>query len=246
MSETKIIPEILTGGINFTQYIYESAEEARQIYGALPEGTKYQMADVYQQAFGGAPWFERFKCGDCGDFSQSEACCPGCNSANLSEAYPVEELVRDYFPETISEFTPGILITAASGNGDMLGFTTGGFATLDTLVKVKYRSNQDILDSIKERGNSDPAEMTFYDNETCICPNLQQQGIGRKLSQKRVEAARDLGASLICGRTINLSWLTLKREQLTLAGYDFRAFVPEGDTYQVDGIARQFYLARKI
>jgi hypothetical protein len=241
MSEQLTPEEALSRPFLETRYYY-SPEDAQKQYRALPERERYQMAEVYREAFGGAPWYERFKCGGCGGFSASVECCAG---AEMGEAYPVEELVQESFPRNMAEFTPGIVILAKDLMGKMYGFSTGGFTTVQSLVDSKYGGSQEILDAICERGVTPDTSM-FYNNETCVMPTTQQKGMGTRLNAKRTEAARYLKADIICGRSINVPWLGVIQRQLGQVGYDFDAFTPRGDTYAVEGAARQFYIARRI
>ena len=118
---------------------------------------------------------------------------------------------------------------------------------MDKLVAEKYSSQEPdrILNSITAYFSITPEVSVFYDNETCIRPALQAKGLGSELSQIRIDRAVSLGAVAICGRTINRPWLKVKERQLLALGFSFAALVPPGDTYQVDGNPRYFYLAQK-
>lgn len=240
-----INPESSETDFQIESFIYQDPESAKKMFELLLDTDKYQMATVYKEAFGGAPWFERFKCLNCEEFNSSNDICPNCNKQDFDEAYPIQNLVNEYFPEMISEFTPGILLIVKTGE-QMLGFTTAGFVTLRDLIEKKYKGNAQILKSILFQSGLNPNSVMFYDNETCVRPEVQSKGVGSKLSQLRINLAKELGAKIICGRSINLPWLTLKEKQLRKAGYDFLSFVPDGDVYEVDGVKRQFYIANQL
>ncbi len=227
---------------------YNSSIEAEEKYKMLPEGVKNSMAVDYREAFGGYPWYEKFKCtgtAKC-DFL-AEAFCPICKSDNnISEAYPIEWLKEEYFPEMLGKFIPGILALAQIG-GEIPGFTTGGFSSLESLIIRKYTKNTEaVLNSIKKQFSISSSNFLFYDNETCILPEQQSSGIGSTLNQFRIEEAMRLGADLVCGRTINFKWLKIKEEQFTQNDYSFKYFIPDGDNYSVNGNPRYFYLAKML
>ena len=235
----KNVPEIIGKGISLKSYVYSNPNEALQVYSNFGQELKQQMAEVYRQAFGGKPWFEKFKCGDCGEYSGVN-CCPGCKSINMGEAYPTDELISDTFPKMLSTFTPGVLATA-SKQGKMIGFVTGGEITLADLVKVKYKNNAQILESITGETGMSPGDVAFYNNEFCVLPERQNQGVGTMLGLTQITKVLEAKPVFVTGRTINPSILNMRRRELTEAGYGFAAFVPKGDKYQVNGNPRFFY-----
>lgn len=238
MKET-IVKETANKGIGLRSYVYGNPTEALRAYSSFSGELKSQMAEVYKQAFGGTPWFEKFKCGDCGEFSGVK-CCPGCNGVNMGEAYPTGELINDTFPKMLSTFTPGVLATA-SENGKVIGFVTGGEITLGDLVEVKYGGNAQILESIVRETGMSPTDVAFYNNEFCVLPERQNQGIGTMLGSTQIREVLESRPVFITGRTINPSILSMRRKELTEAGYDFSAFVPNGDKYKVNDNPRFFY-----
>lgn len=246
MAENMIKPEFIAGNIPIQRFLYDTPDRAREVYQGLDADVQMQMADIYRAAFGGYPWYEKFRCLSCGQYTASEDGCPRCGSSDMCEAYPRDELMADYFPQMVGEFTPGLLMLATAPQGELVGFSTGGFTTPADLVDIKYGGNRDILRSITTQGRLIAGDPMFYDNETCIWPDLQKRGVGKQLSQDRIKAAISMDAAYICGRSVNLKWLALKERQLTAAGYDFTCFTPDGDTYEVEGIARRFYIARNI
>lgn len=227
----------------FDTYTYQSRQEATEVYSAIPNYDAITMASVYQKAFGEAPWYERYCCTTCGNFLKEPNICPQCASEVIQKAYPAGELVNEYFPKMLGEYAPGMLTLAKNG-GKIVGFTTGGMVALENLVGRKYKNNPLLLADITRRCDIDPTTVVFYDNETCINPAVQQMGLGRELSKQRIIVAKELGAEYICGRTINIPWLSLKERQLTEAGYDFTEFIPDGETYQIDSVLRRFYFAK--
>lgn len=227
----------------FFRYEYKDASGALDTYALLTDKQKAGMATVYQKAFGGYPWYEVFKCDQCEEFSKTQEQCVHCGGSHFSEAYPLQELVNDYFPHMMSGYAPGVTIILED-NAEVIGFTTGGGIALGQLAKDKYKDNTEILNSIIQRTGVNPEDRVFYENETCISASLQQKGAGGRLNYERVKAANEMGFDLICGRTINQPWLKLKERQLAEFGYDFVSFNPDGDTYEVDGVRRQFFMAR--
>ncbi|PJE62790.1 hypothetical protein COU88_03085 [Candidatus Roizmanbacteria bacterium CG10_big_fil_rev_8_21_14_0_10_39_6] len=228
----------------YDTYTYQSQQEATEVYYKISNYDAITMASVYQKAFSEAPWYERYCCTTCGSFLKEPGICTQCTSEVIQKAYPVGELVSEYFPKMLGEYAPG-MITLARNRGKIVGFTTGGMVTLENIVDRKYKNNPFLLADITRRCDIDPATIIFYDNETCINPAAQQMGLGRELSRQRINVAKELGAEYICGRTINMPWLRLKERQLTEAGYSFTAFVPSGETYQVESVLRRFYFARQ-
>lgn len=231
-------PEIISISFN-------TAQEAKEKYTFLPERLKLDMAETYRAAFGDKPWYEKYLCSgteECGFLK--EAFCPICkNNDSVKEAYPVEWLVETYFEEMVTTFIPGIL-GLIELDKEVAGFTTGGFTSLEALVSKKYGKNAEkVLSSITKEVSVSADSLVFYDNETCIMPSKQGQGLGPELSQYRIDQAAELGASIICGRTINKTWLKTKEKQFVNKGFDFKYFVPDGDTYSVEGNPRYFYIA---
>lgn len=227
---------------------YETVAEAGEKYGKIPERMKDYMAEDYKEAFGGKPWFESYQCtgtNECGYLA--EPFCPICKNDNsIKEAYPTTWLKETYFREMLTEFIPGILGLIQLGD-EVPGFTTGGFTFFDVLIQNKYKRNTEVIfDSITKRFNIPASSLVFYDNETCINPVKQRSGLGPKLSQFRIDLSINLGADLVCGRTINFPWLETKERQFKNKGFNFEYFVPEGDNYSVEGNPRYFYLARMI
>lgn len=224
---------------------YETESQAIRMLRKLSPEIQFQMAEAYRAAFAGDPWEEKYICPSCGRYLKNSFC-PKCQVSSSQEAYPINELLNDYFPEMLSAFVPGMLGIAIESS-QVAGFTTGGFTVLENLIYNKYVSENPkrILNSISSSANISPNELVFYDNETCILPSLQGQGLGKVLSLARIKAALKMRAEIICGRTINVPWLGLKERQLTQARYNFTYLVPDGESYQVDGMPRYFYLAIK-
>ncbi len=225
--------------------MFEDKLKAQKAYEGIPLVQKQGMAKVYQDAFGGYPWYERYQCSRCGAYQKDPGNCPSCGDAVTREAYPRDELVKNYFPKMLADYTPGTLILSQAFDGRVVGFSSGGMIPLEALVQKKYAGSPKILASICARAGFDGGEQVFYDNETCIAPEVQNKGVGRRLSAERIKSALELDAGRICGRTINMPWLKLKEEQLKAAGYSFDAFVPEGESYSVDDVMRTFYMAVK-
>ncbi len=229
------------------RYFYDDEEMADSTYASLPSQMKDQMAGVYQQAFAEKPWNEKYRCVTCGAMGSDDVCrTPECANEGFDEAYPKQELIDDYFPNRMmKKFLPGILINAYDGNGNVIGFMSGGFTTPDLLVQEKYGGNEEILRSIVEMCAISPDRLIFYNNEVCTLPAVQKRGIGGLLSSELLRGAVSKGADVICGRSINEPWLRVKERQLIAAGFDFVRFTPRGDTFEMDGLKRQFYLAKK-
>lgn len=238
--------EILTTNNTFRieKFTYQTADEAIAVFDSFSDPQKKQMAEVYQNAFGGEPWLERFSCPGCGAYVVENRCA-GCSKNDLPEAYPLDELVNTTFPKMLEAFTPGVLLASYEEDDTISGISTGGFTTVDALVDAKYNRSETILFSIKQEGAVSDMTNIFYDNETCIDPKRQKNGLGKKFSQERIQSSISLGADTVCGRTINQPWLALKERQLNENGYQVISFVPDGDTYAVNGIPRTFYIAKR-
>ena len=224
--------------------VIANAECAALIWEAISAEMKLQLANVYQAAFAGPPWFEVGKCQGCGNFSsEKDIFCPICANA-VVEAYPTDQLIEEYFPTMLAQYTPGLIVLATDESGTIVGFSIGGYTSLEDLILNKYQSEQ-ILDSIVSQTGLSPGMNLFYDNETAISPEMQGMGFGKQLSMARIIGLNQLGFQLACGRTVNENWLGLKKVQYNNQGYRFSYFVPEGETYEANGVPRYFYLARK-
>lgn len=222
-----------------TAYRYQSPTEANLVYASLGADRQLDLANIYRSAFAGPPWYERFRCNRCGSFQAFAGGCTKCGN-EVGEAYPTEELINDYFPQMLSQYSPGVLILIPE-----VGFVTGGMVALWQLVDRKYGGKKEVLESIMEKSGIGPLQRVFYDNEACVLPSAQKSGVGKRLSLARVEAALALGADVVTGRTINQPWLAVKRRQWEEKGFSFSAFVPSGDDYEVAGAKRYFFVAKK-
>lgn len=237
-------------GVPQSQIVYESHRYtsdlvAKRILKAINTNDKLQMAQIYQEAFAGPPWFEVFQCSSCGNFAKEAISCSYCGKNSFSEAYPIQTLINEYFPEMLASYAPGVLIFAKDEKQEIQGFTTGGAIKLSDLIAKKYKGNPAILRSIVAHTGVNPNETVFYENETCISPNKQKKGMGGDLNFQRIAEAANQGYKYICGRTVNLPWINLKKRQFDELGYDCVSFFPDGDDYNVDGQRRYFFMATK-
>ncbi|MBA3724562.1 MAG: hypothetical protein H0W89_06805 [Candidatus Levybacteria bacterium] len=233
-----------TTNYKLDKFTYTSCDEASDVFDSFSDTQKGQMATVYQNAFGGEPWYEKFACLSCGAYAAGSSC-PTCWKEDLPEAYPMDALVNETFPEMLDRFTPGVLLIAYDTEENVSGFSTGGFISLEGLVDFKYKGDERTLFSLEKKGGIDRKADVFYDNETCIDPSRQKSGLGRLFSQERLQTAVSMDTETVCGRTINLPWLRLKERQLTASSYTVSSFTPEGDTYAMNGVQRRFYVAKK-
>ena len=221
---------------------YESPDEALEQYNLLPLSSKVDMARVYQEAFGGKPWFEKCACAACQTF-EKDTVCSRCGATDLPPAYPTGDLVYREFPAMLSSFAPGVLVLAQSPDGAMVGFCTGGMTTPDILTELKYKGNAEVGNSLKVQTGLRSDEEFFYENEMCVVPELQGIGIGSRMNKARLDWIRSRGIGTVLGRTINPNLLKMKATQFPASGFDMRVFTPDGDTYSVDGLQRQCYFA---
>ncbi|MDO8487878.1 MAG: hypothetical protein Q7S31_00995 [bacterium] len=235
----------LSAGNNLEVLGYTSAPEATALIDTLDPKSRLEMASVYQQAFAGYPWYEVVACKQCGEFAKEGDTCSHCQGTVFAEAYPTEWLLKEYLPQMVADYVPGVLILAKDETDSIQGFSCGGGIKLGELIEHKYKGKPDILESITTNSEVNPEKTVFYENETCISPTVQQKGMGSQLNFARVKQASELGFEHVCGRTINLPWLEVKKRHFAQFGYDCAAFYPEGDTYEVDGQRRFFFMATK-
>lgn len=231
--------------MKFESYEYSDQNGAFETISLLRLQVKEQMARVYKEAFEGYPWYEVYQCRDCENYSPQNDVCRYCEGSNFSEAYPIEWLVKDYIPEMLASFTPGVLIISENSDDVVEGFSTGGGITVADLINKKYAKNQAVLNSILQNTALTPETVVFYENETCVSPDSQQKGLGGELNKQRLQGANAQEFDYICGRTINLPWLKLKERQMNELGFDFVSFVPAGDTYEINGQKRFFFIGSK-
>lgn len=227
-------------------YFFTQADQVEDWLKCQPAEDMEQMARIYQAAFGGAPWFEVGQCSACGTFANTVGIpCSECSNIT-TEAYPTRFLIEEYFPKMLQGYLPGVLVFAYNEDGQIVGWTSGGFCQLDELVSRKYSGRETTIESLCKTGNLSPQDWIFYDNETCVLPDVQKGGFGRKLGESRLIAAASVGAETIIGRSINLPWLANKSQILNNENYSFVMTIPSGDTYQVNGVPRTAYIARKV
>lgn len=232
----------LEGEITYQKAEHSSPSDAFQNLMALKIEVRTQMAQIYKDAFGGYPWFEVFICSKCSNFSPQDAECPYCGGADFSEAYPLEDLIENYFPEMVMAYAPGVLILAENEDGEVEGFSAGGGVKIGDLIAKKYRGDESVLNSILTQSGLTEDAVVFYENETCISPNSQKKGMGGNLNFERLLTAKEQGFQYIAGRSVNQPWLKLKERQMDELGYDFVSFIPEGDEYEIDGQRRYFFV----
>ena len=127
----------------------------------------------------------------------------------------------------------------------IVGFCAGGITTPQNLVENKYKGNGVIAKSIMEQTGLDASDEFFYENEMCVVPELQGNGLGSELNKARLDWITSQGIGAVLGRTINPNLLKMKAAQFPTRGFDMRVFVPDGDTYEVDEQRRQCYFAVK-
>jgi hypothetical protein len=238
------------------QYFYTTAEQGQQLLEQFEQAELEQMANIYQAAFAGEPWFEVGRCWQCDTFYQEQGgVCIKCQG-QVTEAYPSEYLINEYFPQTLAKYMPGLLICIYDDSQRMVGWTVGGFTTFEQLVADKYGNSPLILQSILQQApQMSPTDRVFYDNETCIAPTDQGKGYGGVLGYARMLAAAGLGARYVFGRTVNRSWMNSKLQSLVALNQELAAtniqyvstvFIPEGDSYEVNGVQRFAYLFQRI
>ncbi len=207
---------------NFRVLKYKNAEEALRQYGELPVSVKLQMAKVYKEAFKLEPWFEE---------------------------YDAADLAKNYFPEMIGEFSPGVLVIADNIQEGVIGFCQGGLTTIPELAEIKYLSDpKGIGDSIMEKGKIKEDEYVFYENEMCVLPSKWNKGVGNALNKARFDVIDELGVDTVIGRSINTVLLGMKEKQFPKRGFNFSQFIPDGDNFTVNGISteRFCYLAKRV
>jgi hypothetical protein len=230
---------------SYESHRYTSVQVAKKIFKSINAPDKMQMAQIYQEAFAGPPWFEVYQCSNCGNFAKEATICGYCSKSSFSEAYPIQTLINEYFPEMLASYAPGVLIFAKNEMNEIQGFTTGGAIKLADLIAKKYKGSPVILQSIVTQTGVNPNETVFYENETCISPKKQKKGMGGDLNFQRIAEAANQRYEHICGRTVNLPWINLKKKQFNELGYDCVSFFPDGDDYNVDGQRRYFFMATK-
>jgi len=79
-----------------SKYGYDDGKQALEAYVSLTEEQRSEMAVVYQEAFGGHPWYEVFKCNGCEEFTRTDDACSHCGGNSFSEAYPIDWLVNEH------------------------------------------------------------------------------------------------------------------------------------------------------
>lgn len=224
---------------------FQTPDEALKRYRGLPDTVKGQMAGVYQKAFGGAPWYEQCSCPGCGTYEKGSTC-SRCGTTDLPPAYPTDELIGQEFPAMLASFSPGALVLAQNASREVVGFCAGGMTTPAELTVKKYRGNEGIGRSIREQTGLGPDDSFFYENEMCVLPELQGNGVGSALNKARLDWIREQNIGAVLGRTINPNLLKMKEKQFPQRGFAMQTFTPDGDTYQVDGLQRQCYFAVRV
>jgi len=230
----------------FSMMPYENRYEALQKYAELPTSTKKGMAKAYKDGFGGPPWKEVCECPNCGAYSPDTICrTEKCGAINLPEAYPIARLLEKDFPDMLTSFVPGVVVIAQNIENGVVGFCAGGMTTIDTLLFKKWNSNQRIGDSIRTKTGIKTGQSFFYENEMVVNPKFQDKGIGSQLNKQRLNWIMSRGIDIVVGRSININLINMKNRQMPERGFSMKVFVPDGDTYAVDGARRQCYFAQR-
>ncbi len=137
-----------------------------------------EIAKVYQETFGGAPWNEGYLCPVCGEYfalsCESKKTCPACSSnnssVNLIHYWPTEKVVSDFYQEMKKEAS---VCLVAYLDSEIVGFAWG--------YKIIMCENTDkylgFLGLNQKLGEGE----FFYLDEVGIKPNNQCKGFGRKI-----------------------------------------------------------------
>lgn len=139
------------------------------------------LVRVYQEAFGGEPWNEGYKCPLCEaifPLSFTETICPPCRSNDnkqieLVEYWPAEQVMADFYAEMAK---PGAICVVDCGQAGpdwpVRGFAWGYDLTVGPATEQKLESP----------GLSDLVTGTFfYLDECAVLPSYQSQGRGKVL-----------------------------------------------------------------
>lgn len=146
--------------------------------------TVAQIAMVYQQAFGNAPWNEGYKCPICETvvpLNSFDLVCPVClkkaNSINLIEYWPISKVISDFYAEMAKPESFCLTVE----DEQVLGFVWG-YKLETTPITSLYLEAPGLDKIIKKRFTS--AERDFlYIDEVAISPKYQGQGIGYRLME---------------------------------------------------------------
>jgi GNAT superfamily N-acetyltransferase len=136
------------------------------------------IVSCYQQAFGGAPWNEGYRCPrpECGKIfplSEPGPLCPSCiaegNAVQLVEFWPAEKVASDFACEMKK---PGALCFVAKDEDRVVGFIWGYRIVID----------EHIDDYLESPGLSRLISGTFfYIDDVAVAPKYQGRGIGKEL-----------------------------------------------------------------
>lgn len=194
----------------------------------LRKELKDVVVDVYADVFAGSPWFEQYRCKDCGESFSNEinskdkikedfvSCnydvCDR-NSLNLVSFYKgtyfdkkvgelVSKLGEKIFLDSLNQ--EGFVGLLAKFNSEPIGFTWGYKVPNFNTPSVMFNG---VNDSFKNLGY-DP-DSIFYAAEVGVVSKYQKKGIGSLLSSKRLEIARDSGYKFVSLRTKNPKLLSV-------------------------------------
>lgn len=144
--------------------------------------TVAQIAMVYQQAFGNAPWNEGYKCPICETvvpLNSFDLVCPVClkkaNSINLIEYWPISKVISDFYAEMAKPESFCLTIK----DKQVIGFTWG-YKLENTPATSLYLEAPGLDEIIKKEYLCGKMDFLYID-EMAVSPEYQGQGIGFEL-----------------------------------------------------------------
>lgn len=134
------------------------------------------IAKAYQQTFAGYPWFEGYKCPECGEgfpLTHTEKTCTKCSSPGkpvlLIDYWLTDTIISDFNREMTKH---GAICIVAKLDEKIIGFTWG----YNVQSNLELDSHLDAPDlHQRHRGEY------FYLDEVAVVPDYQKKGIGKKL-----------------------------------------------------------------
>lgn len=146
--------------------------------------TVAQIAIVYQQAFGNAPWNEGYKCPICETvvpLSCIDPVCPEClkkaNFIKMIEYWPISKVISDFY----TEMTKPNSFCLAIQEEQVIGFVWG--YRLEAIPAVALYLEAPGVDEIIKKDCLGGKKNFLYIDEMAISPKYQGQGLGYRLME---------------------------------------------------------------
>lgn len=155
-----------------------------------------EVSSLFIHVFAGYPWFEVYKCGNCGKFFNKHyehgGACPNCIIGTLEDAYTMKEMA-DAISELLNK--PDAIIFLVFNQGYVDGFAWGYSESLaDATLKFDESVRLFISNKLEEMLQSSGKTRIYKISEIGLNETLRYRGFGRILFECLLSEIENLDA----------------------------------------------------